>query len=187
MLSERSYEPGEEGAARGPNNIARHGAPAELDGGAGREDGRLGFVKLGLRDDLGRGHRIGPADGDVKEAAVGVDEALGDDGACLDSAFDGEAREAKGAAAVGEGHVGEAKDNVREVVGEVEEVADLVGDGAADLVEGAAGDGRGGEAEAAGDGAEGRGVGEAEEGGAELVVGGEGKGRGIVGVVGIRV
>uniref|UniRef100_A0A8R7TNQ4 Uncharacterized protein n=1 Tax=Triticum urartu TaxID=4572 RepID=A0A8R7TNQ4_TRIUA len=167
-------EPGEQRAAGGRQEVARHGAADELAVGRVGEHERLRGVELGPRQDLRR--RLGrvPADGDVEEAALGVDQRLrGDRGGP-------EARVAERAAAVGEGERAEARDGAGDAVGrgEVEQGGEAVSDGAADLVEGLRRGGGRREAEAARHGAGRRGVREAVERGAELVVGRQREGGG---------
>lgn len=111
-----------------------------------------------------------PPNRDIKEPPFRIHQPLGDHRPPFQLPLNGEPGEAKHAAAIREGHPGEPLDDALQVRGELEEVAELVGDGLADLVERAAGGGGGREAEAAGNTMEGCAVGEAEEGGAELVV-----------------
>ena len=169
----RCHKPGEQRAASRPQEVARHRATDELALRRICEQDGLGGVELGPWEDLRRRHFRIPPDGDVEEAAVGVDQRLRDGGLP-------EPRVPERAAAVGQGERAEARDGARDSVGrgEVEQHGEAVGDLAADLVEGARGDGGGREAEAARHGARGRGVGEAKERGAELVVGREREGRG---------
>lgn len=135
-------------------------------------------MELGTGKDLSRRHGGSPSGRDVEESALGVDQDLCDHGGA-------EAGEAQGAAAIGEGHPVESLEDASEIRGELEEVTELVGYSLADFVEGAAGKVRRRKAESAGDGAEGGAVGEAKEGGAELVVrrdgnnAGGGRGEGI--------
>lgn len=121
-------------------------------------------VELCTGKDLSRLHGGPPSDGNVEESAFRVDQGLRDYGGA-------EAGEAKGATAIGEGHPVESLEDASEIGGELEEVTESVRDSLADFVEGAAGEIRGREAETACDSAERGGVGEMEEGSAELLVG----------------